>query len=226
MILLLSAIAAAAFWAIPTLRIALQPLYYLNTHIHELAHAIAGLLTGGFPNRILVNADGSGITQVRGGHPVVIASAGYVGTAVVGSIMIAFSTTPERAALNLRIMGGSLLLALILLVRGDLAGIISGLAWVVVLFAAPALIKGEKIQFLAQFIGMQLCLTVVQAFVLLAGSMGYGVTSDATILESGTGVPAIVWVLGWAIISGAALWTSLNQAWQGPPTPRQTNRWP
>lgn len=217
-ILLLAAIAAAAFWAVPPLRLALQPLYLFNTHLHELAHAIAALVTGGFPAKILVHADGSGVTSVRGGNGVIIASAGYVGTAVLGSGMIAWASTPQRSAWILRSIGGVLLVALILLLRGDWVGVISGYAWAILLLAIPGFVGGEKLQFVTQFLGIQLCLTAIQAFFQLAGLGGSGV-SDATILESGTGVPAGFWVTGWALISAAALWTSLHQAWRTPSRP-------
>ena len=51
-------------WVVPVLGYLMLPIEYLNTHIHELFHAIAAVGTGGRADKILVFPDASGVTPV------------------------------------------------------------------------------------------------------------------------------------------------------------------
>ena len=58
--LLGASLASVALWATPLLRPFALPLIYLNTHIHELCHAVTTIATGGAVENIIVLGDGSG----------------------------------------------------------------------------------------------------------------------------------------------------------------------
>jgi len=91
-----TALALALQW-VPILRPLSLPFIYLNTHLHELMHAIATVLTGGMAGRIEVYADGSGVTLSAGGFMPIIASAGYMGSMLAGTGLLMASRTPESA---------------------------------------------------------------------------------------------------------------------------------
>ena len=82
-ILLIAGVLSLAIWLLPLLRPILLPLQYYNTHVHELAHALATVLTGGAVEYVSVFANGGGVTLSAGGFGPLIASAGYVGSAIV-----------------------------------------------------------------------------------------------------------------------------------------------
>jgi hypothetical protein len=131
-------LAALAFlmWVIPVTQPLLIPLIYLNTHIHEFCHAIIALGTGGSVQYIKVFTNGSGVTPVSGGNLLLIASAGYVGSAISGGWLVACCRSEKNAKNALIGLGGMMVLSMIVFVRGDLVGLLSGAAWAAVLLWA------------------------------------------------------------------------------------------
>lgn len=82
---LVTAFAAIYFlWNSAQLNWLIYPLRLLVTFIHETSHALAAIVTGGELNEFVVNPDGSGFVSVSGGNPILIAPAGYLGTAIFG----------------------------------------------------------------------------------------------------------------------------------------------
>lgn len=200
----------------PYLRIAVLPLIYLNTHFHELAHALAALATGGTPSHILVFANGGGETPVAGGNIILTASAGYPGTAILGALLILAGRTPEKSKTALKILAVSLALSTLLFVRGDLIGVASAIFWVPTLWLLAAKLKGDNLQFATQFIGVQMSLTAFQAvmtvFRVAAESNQH---SDAFILQQQTLIPDVIWAFGWVVLSLVLMVTALRVSWLG-----------
>jgi hypothetical protein len=82
------------------------PLRLLVTFIHELGHGTATLLTGGNFLRFEVASSGAGVAFSRGGIREIIISAGYLGTAVFGSVLLYVTNRirrPEYLAIGLGI---------------------------------------------------------------------------------------------------------------------------
>lgn len=214
-LLLLAAVASIALWAIPVARYLILPLNYLNTHFHELAHAIMALATGGMPSYIHVYADGSGVTPVSGGNILLVASAGYPGTAILGSLLILAGRKPESAAKALKALSIILGISLILLIRGDLIGILSAFILIPTLWLLAIKLKKENLQFASQFVGLQMCLTSAQSFLnLFQISISNSTPTDASILQDIYIIPSIAWVTGWIIFSLICTYTSLRIAWK------------
>ncbi|MBX3111127.1 MAG: M50 family metallopeptidase [Fimbriimonadaceae bacterium] len=208
--------ASVALWAVPPLRFLLWPLTLFNTHVHELCHALAALATGGQVEHILVRPDGSGVTPVMGGNLLVLASAGYLGSAVVGGLMIAFARTEKSSRAVMATVGAMLGLSMLLFVRGELAGLAMGAFWTAAFLAGAKFLRKDAAVFVARFMGMQLGLTALQAVtVLLRLSTSSEAMSDAKILEQASLVPAVFWALGWAACAVVALWLGLRSAWRG-----------
>lgn len=213
--LLAAAVLSLVLWAVPGLRMVALPLIYLNTHIHELCHAVVALATGGHVQMIAVFANGSGVTPISGGSVLLAASAGYVGSAVVGGLTVAGARQPKSAKSVLYTLCVCLGLSMLLFVRGDAVGIISGLFWTALLWILAKKLAGDHAVFAAQFLGVQLALTSLQSLlVLLQVSTGMEAMSDARILESVTGLPAIVWAVGWSLLGLLAIGGSLATAWK------------
>ena len=72
-------------WNSSALSWLIYPLRLLVTFIHETGHALVAILTGGVLHEFVVNADGSGFVRISGGNALLIAPAGYLGTAIFGA---------------------------------------------------------------------------------------------------------------------------------------------
>jgi hypothetical protein len=208
-------VATVVAWVVPLLNQLTLPLEYLNTHIHELCHALAGILTGGTVSKINVYASGNGETLIAGGMLPIIGSAGYVGAALVGSLMILNLRTPGKARTSLKILCVVLALAMALFVRGDLVGITSGLAWAVGLWVMAAKLPDRAALFAAGFIGIQQCAhSVTSLLTLLQINAFTDLHNDALVLQHATGLPAMLWAIGWAAFGSALIFLGFKGAWR------------
>lgn len=211
-------LAALAVWVIAPLRWLLLPLIYFNTYVHELSHAGATLLTGGIVRSVQVFADGSGVTESHGGNGLLLATAGYVGSAIVGGLLVYCSRTGATAKRMLMISAAFIGLGMLLFVRGDTIGVLAGVGWIVALLASAALLDGSAAIFASQFLGVQQCLTSVYAFLTLirVSSNGLG-HSDAAIMADITHIPAIVWSVFWMALGLGAIGVGLHASWKNAP---------
>ena len=205
---------SVAAWFVPILWWIQLPLEYLNAHTHELCHALVAVATGGQVHHINVFADVSGLTPVAGGMLIPVASAGYVGATLVGLLVMAASRTEMGAKTALRLLAVVLASSLVLWVRGDAVGVLSGVAWVVALLVAANLLKGPSLLFAAQLVAIQQCLTSLQNLLVLQRlTLATQRQSDATILYQATGIHATVWAIGWTVLSLWLVTATVRWAW-------------
>ena len=59
--IVIAAVLTLVSWFILPLQLVLLPLQFLNTHLHEMAHAITAVATGGEAHFIAVYGDASGV---------------------------------------------------------------------------------------------------------------------------------------------------------------------
>lgn len=216
-----AALLSLALWFVPFGYYAVLPLLFLNTHVHELFHALGAIGTGGSAEHILVFGDGSGVTPVRGGNLLVVGSAGYVGASILGAFFIWLGRTQKGAQGVFWLMTVVLGIGLILWVRGDGVGLLSGWFWLGVCLSLALWVRGKPIVFAAQFLGVQLCLASFQSiFILYRLSMYAEGQSDATIMQDATGIPAVVWAGGWILFSLLVAGLTLKAAWRDAPRRR------
>jgi hypothetical protein len=212
--LLIAGLLTLAGLLVPMLHRVLLPIQYLDTHLHELSHALVAQITGAQVDEIRVNADGSGVTPVRGGIMLLIASAGYLGASVFGAAMIYFGRAEQSARLTLITLAVLLAFSMLVWVRGDAIGEVSGFGWIAALVAAAAFLRGNALLLCCQFLGLQQCLSSVEAvFQLVKITAGMEVHSDASIMQDATGVPSVVWALTWCLISTALILSTLKRSW-------------
>jgi hypothetical protein len=66
----------------------LYPITLLVTFLHEFGHAVGAILTGGGVEGMQINLDGSGYTVTRGGRASLILMGGYLGSIVLGNLLL------------------------------------------------------------------------------------------------------------------------------------------
>lgn len=216
--LLLAGIVSLLGFFLAPVRMLMLPLGLLNTHLHELSHALAALATGGTPEYILVNADTSGVTPVAGGFLPVVASAGYLGAAAAGAGIVYAMRTEKGAQWALRITSLALALSMVLFVRGDIVGVISGVFWMIALFAASKYLNGAWLSFTAALIGLQQGINALRSlFELLQITTQTEIHSDATLMQQSTLIPAPVWSVIWGLCGLAVIGLTVRRAWSPAP---------
>jgi hypothetical protein len=213
---IIAAVASMVLPFIPILGKLLLPFDYLATHVHELFHALAGVLTNGRVVYIKVFQNSEGLTMTAGGMIAIIYSAGYIGTALIGAWIIRVSSSPRQARLWIKILGIAILASNILWVRGDAFGWAVGFVWVLLLSIASFKFKDNEVLFAAQFIGVQLCLNGFKALrdLLLLSKEGSGFT-DAYGMQQVTMLPAIFWALLWLAVSAIGVFFAVSGVVRG-----------
>ncbi|MCC7434200.1 MAG: M50 family metallopeptidase [Methanoregulaceae archaeon] len=201
-------------WVLPILALLTLPLQYVYTHLHEAGHALAFVASGGTGVTVRVFQDGSGVTTGFGGNPLLVSSAGYVGATAFGALVIALAHNERGARAALLTMAWVLGGAMVLWVRGDLVGLLSGIIGVAVLALAGTKLKGDARLFAAQFFGLFMGLASLQAVfaTLRIGQVALEM-NDAEILQGLTGIPAIISAVIWSAISLCLVILALRRSW-------------
>lgn len=207
------------FGRLPVLETLFYPFRLFGTFVHEIGHGLAAILTGGQFQRFAVNPNLSGSALSVGGIAPLVASAGYVGSAIFGGLLAILSARGVPARRVLFWLGVVLGVLCLLFVR-NLFGIVGGLA-----LAAGLVFAGRKLgalwaDGLLLLLAVQMMLgSVGSLFDLLQLSVFSGTTTDAAIMAQATGVPALFWALLWTAISGVILFFALRIAYRRPPAP-------
>jgi len=92
---------AMAFWDTGLIK----PFRFFVVLVHEVNHAAAALLTGGEVVEIRTHWNESGHTLARGGIYPLISAAGYVGSALIGSLLIYTGLYPQAQRFVLLCIG-------------------------------------------------------------------------------------------------------------------------
>lgn len=213
-LILLSGALVVLSWVVPILSLVTLPLQYVYTHLHEAGHALAFMASGGTGITIRVFGDGSGVTTGFGGNPLLVSPAGYVGATAFGALVIALAHTDRGARAALLTMAWVLGAAMLLWVRGDLVGLISGAVGVLALVVAATKLNGDARLFAAQFFGLFMGLASLQAvFATLRIGQVAPEMNDAEILHELTGIPAILSAVVWSAISLSLVIWALRRSW-------------
>lgn len=208
---------------VPGGKYALYPFKLFTTWVHECGHALAALTAGGGEVRITLEPDASGLTRYRLPRSRLreawVASAGYLGSSLVGCALFYLSAT-ERARAPQIVLGLAVALGLSLLlwVRNAF-GAATVLALGAGLGACVHYGRAEHVQWLLQFLALQTalnaCLDIRTLFGLGGGARGQ---SDAHTMQRLFWLPAAFWAALWmaASLTLMAWVTGILPAWSGP----------
>lgn len=208
------ALGTLILWRIPTLGFLFYPFQLFGTFVHEISHGMAAIITGGTFQRFAVNPDLSGVAWSAGGVRWVVTSAGYIGSAAFGGVLVLLATwgvPPRRILLGL---GAALGLLCLLFVR-NLFGIAVGLGLAALLVGAAGRLPPRWAGLLVLFLAVQLMLDGLNSLLgLIQLSSRSAALTDAQIMARATGVPALVWALVWTVVSVAILGATLQLAYR------------
>jgi hypothetical protein len=189
----------------------LYPFKLFTTWVHECSHALMTVLVGGRVTSIAIEPDTSGLTRslvptgrvARG----LVASAGYLGAAVVGCLLMAATRVAKWTRVILLGLGAVMLLTLVVWMR-NLFGAAVVLAWGVGLVMLAGTRMANTARFLLCLLAVQVALnSVYDIRVLFLIDRG---TSDAETMARIFLLPSWVWASTWMLMSatmlGATLW--------------------
>src|SRR5207245_5521127 len=195
-----AAIAGVLFWNTWPL----YPLKLLVVLMHESGHAAATLMVGGSVDAIRISPDQGGLTLARFPpsilREIAVSSAGYVGSAVSACVLLYVAARAREGRWPLIALAAWCALVTVLYVRDAFTLLfVGGCALALGLlarFGTPLLRRGILV-FLAAF-SCSYALYDIRDDLLHLASSGQ---SDADALARATFIPAIVWGVGWGLLS-------------------------
>jgi hypothetical protein len=203
-LLIICTVLTVVLWFIPYAEYLVYPFRLFVTLVHEVGHAVAAWISFGSVHRISMDWLGNGVTETSGGIGFLISSAGYLGTTAYGAGMLLLLRRARLARIA-AIVTGSLLLPVTVFFASGWVAVLVG-----IFFAAGLLLLGLKgsvklVWFLMSFLSVQLLLN---AFYDLRTLMYLSVFqpaqgTDAQNMAAATNgfVPALVWAVGWSLVS-------------------------
>ena len=213
------ALALVLLGNVPVLGWLFYPFRVFGTFVHELGHGLAAILTGGQFQRFAVNPDLSGSALSADGVRWIIASAGYVGSALFGGLLVILSSRGVPARKVLLWLGVILGVLCLLFVR-NFFGAVTGLGLAAALIFAGRRLAPLWADGLLLLLAVQMMLGSLNSLLdLLQLSVFSRTTTDAALMAQATGIPAMFWALLWTAISGVILFFALRIAYRRPPAP-------
>jgi hypothetical protein len=192
--------------------ILLYPFKLFTTWVHECSHAMAALFVGGRVRSIIIRPNTSGLTQslvpdtrlAQG----IVASAGYLGAAAVGCLLMAATRVEKWAHHILLTLGVCMLITLVFWMRNLFgAGVV--LAWGLALIVLARHGVANAVRFFLSLLAIQVALNAVYDVRVLF-LIDRGGASDAATMEALFVLPSWVWATSWMLMSlmmlGATLW--------------------
>ncbi len=212
------ALASMLLWRVPWVGLIFYPFHLFGTFVHEMAHGLAAIITGGKFLKFIVRPDFSGVATTAGGISWIIVSAGYLGSAIFGGLLVIISAWGVSARHVLLGLGVIMAIMCLLFVR-SIFGFIAGFLIAGGLIAAGIKLNDTWASGLLLFLAVQSMLDAIDSvFDLIKLSTHHrAVLTDAQIMASKTFLPAIFWALLWTGIALAILVFSLSIAYRREP---------
>jgi len=143
----------ALLWNIPYVRNVLWPFKMLTIAFHEFGHAFAAILTGGKVESISLDPNEGGVTHMRGGKQAITLPAGYLGSSIIGALLIFAGFNIVASKVASFILGACFLLTL-WWARKDWLTIVTILLAVGLLVACWFIANAQPLRFVVLFIGV------------------------------------------------------------------------
>ncbi|MFK7940851.1 MAG: M50 family metallopeptidase [Roseovarius sp.] len=188
-----------ALWSTPVV----LPLKILIVFLHELAHALMTLLTGGEVLEMSISAQQGGHVISRGGSRFLILTAGYLGSLVigVGLLLAALRTRADRVVVA---VFGMVMLGVAVLYMRDFFALGFTLATGLALLAMSRYLPNDLNDMTLRIIGLS-SLVYVPFDIFDDTIRRSGARSDAYMLAEEFGGPTMLWGGLWLVLSGVVI---------------------
>jgi hypothetical protein len=202
---ILCAVLALGLWETALIK----PFRFFVVMVHEVCHAAMTLLTGGQVVEMRTNWDESGQTLTQGGIFPLISAAGYVGSALFGSLLIYAGILPAAQRLVLAGVGGLCMgMTLAYTPYGGVdfyLGVGGGLLLILL-----ALRSQRTARVGAVWCGVMLCLYSLHDF--RTDLWQYPEMTDAGILARYWGTPLLAYpiALSWVLVSVSLMYRAMR----------------
>lgn len=202
---LLCAVLALGLWDTPVLK----PFRVFMVLVHEMSHAGAALATGGEVTQVRIHWNESGHAVSRGGFVPLISSAGYVGAALLGALLI---FAGSRAGPQRILLAGIGCLSVWMSARYTpfmdldfIFGVASGALLLILAAGFP-----RSARWMAAWLGVMLCLYSLYDF--RTDLWMHPERTDAGILARYWGLPFLAYPIAfcWAAISIYAMYLAMR----------------
>jgi hypothetical protein len=197
-------------WNLPFGGVLLYPFKLLATWMHELSHAVLMELTGAGFDRMVLYQDSSGMAYTASSigqyaRPFV-AAAGYMGTPLVGGVLLVLTSTPGRARWLLVGMGAAMGVSALVIIDnpfGQKAIGAMGLSFL----ATGALLPAQPRMWAMQFVAAQACVHALLDIRVLFRSVQIVGGQPAAMSDAHTMAAATLDSTDrWAVWLWAAIW--------------------
>ncbi len=197
--LLLGFAAVLLLWNTPVV----YPVKLFTVFLHELSHGLAAVFSGGRIVSIKVAADQGGLATTAGGWPLLIASAGYLGSMLFGGLIL-LAASRSRADKLISIFIALTVAAVTLLFVRNLFGFAFGLAFAAGMAALGRWGGAALNDFVLRLLGLT---SVLYAIIDIYGDLIARTVpcSDAAAMSRLLFGPPMLWGVIWMLLAlGAA----------------------
>ncbi len=194
-ILLALSILAFFFWN----TIVVYPIKLFVVFLHELSHGIAAIATGGKIVKVEISYLIGGVCYTQGGNSFTIASAGYLGSILLGGLLLVQASKTNRTKLLGLFLAVVVILVTIFYIRNSF-GLIFGFGFGAILLLLSFFLPSFILEWILKFIGIVSCFYVlidIKEDLFTTQYRG----SDADALQTLTGVPSIAWAILWSVLA-------------------------
>ncbi|MFT7625898.1 MAG: hypothetical protein ACI9WU_005089 [Myxococcota bacterium] len=225
--LILAVLGLVALLNVPYGQFVLYPLMLFSTWIHELCHGLAALILGGSIDQLEIFADGTGLARTY--RPVSrfatawVASAGYVGTSVIGALMLWLRRKKGAGRFGLTFLGLAMVISAVLFVRNRF-GLLSVLGIGVMLIGAGWYLQERFSGLIYTFVAATCCLNAFTSIkVLFSANLvvdGQPVGgSDAHTVAEALWLPHWFWASLWIALGLVLMFLVLRSPLKGRGSP-------
>ncbi|KUJ19198.1 uncharacterized protein LY89DRAFT_667189 [Mollisia scopiformis] len=189
----------ALLWNLPYVRWSLWPFKMLVIAFHEFGHAITACCTGGRVESISLDPREGGVTHMRGGISAITLPAGYLGSSLIGALLIFCGFDIVASKIASLVLGVCFLLTL-WWARRDWLTIGTILLAIGLLVACWFIAHAEALRYVVLFIGVMSALYSVWDICddLILRKVN---SSDASVFAKKYGGSSQCWGVIWSIIS-------------------------
>lgn len=188
----------------------------VGIYAHEVSHGVVSMLTGGKFHEFRVARDG-GVCLTSGGDRKLVTSAGYVGTVLLGAVLLASSARDVKPGVGLYVV--AFLIAVSTIKAGDLHTAVVGHITAAALGLVGAFCPGSLAhRFTLNLVGVILVWEGVKALgsLYVQSAVTSGTGSDAEVMAELKGRSPVFWtfvfggiaIAGLFLVCGAALHTA------------------